>query len=265
MTGDRGSWLLKLAAQCVLGGAGLIVITFICFRFGITLPPAAFAYLTFITLLSLIGSLIGSLILSVAAIACLTYFFTDPVLTSRTEYAENLVALAAFLSSSLLVTGLVARLQRATQALRDSEKLASEHRFRLVVEAAPNAIVMIDNAGKIVMVNTQAECVFGYSRNELMGRSIELLVPERFRGHHPELRKKFFVNPQSRPMGAGHDLYGRKKDGGEFPVEIGLSPIEADGVAMALSTIIDITARKAAQRALRESGATLWHASRRRH
>ena len=136
----------------------------------------------------------------------------------------------------------------AELALRESEQ-----RFRLVVEAAPNAMVMIDRAGKIVMVNTQAERVFGYSRAELVGQPVEMLVPERFRSHHPELRKTFFADPQPRPMGAGRDLYGLKKDGSEFPVEIGLNPIETDEGTMVLSAIVDITERKAAELALRES------------
>ncbi|HTO65810.1 MAG TPA: PAS domain S-box protein, partial [Bradyrhizobium sp.] len=130
---------------------------------------------------------------------------------------------------------------------------ASEQRFRLVVEAAPNAMVMIDRGGKIVMVNTQAERAFGYTRGELAGQPVEMLVPERFRGHHPELRKSFFADPQPRAMGAGRDLYGLKKDGSEFPVEIGLNPIETDEGTMVLSAIVDITERKAAELALRAS------------
>ncbi len=130
---------------------------------------------------------------------------------------------------------------------------AGERRFQLVVEAAPNAMVMIDPAGKIVLVNTQAERVFGYSRAELVGQLVEMLVPERFRSHHPEFRRKFSADPQPRPMGAGRDLYGLRKDGSEFPVEIGLNPIETDGVTMVLSAVVDITERKAAELALRES------------
>jgi len=130
---------------------------------------------------------------------------------------------------------------------------AGEQRFRLVVEAAPNAMVMIDPAGKIVMVNTQAERVFGYSRAELAGQPVDMLVPERFRSHHPEMRRQFFTDPQPRPMGAGRDLYGLKKDGSEFPVEIGLNPIETDEGTMVLSAIVDITERKASELALRNS------------
>ena len=133
------------------------------------------------------------------------------------------------------------------------DESADERRFRLVVEAAPNAVVMIDRAGKIVMVNTQAERIFGYSRAELVGQPVEMLVPERFRSHHPELRETFFADPRPRLMGAGRDLYGLKKDGREFPVEIGLTSIETDAGTMVLSAIIDITARKAAELALRET------------
>jgi len=132
-------------------------------------------------------------------------------------------------------------------------KSDQERRFQLVVEAAPNSMIMIDPAGKIVMVNTQAERTFGYSRAELVGQPVEMLVPERFRGQHPELRKAFFADPRSRPMGAGRDLFGTRRDGSEFPVEIGLNPIETDEGPMVLSSIVDISARKAAELALRES------------
>jgi two-component system, LuxR family, sensor kinase FixL len=128
----------------------------------------------------------------------------------------------------------------------------AEQRFRLVVEAAPNAMVMINVAGEIAMVNAQTERVFGYSRAELLGRSVEILVPDRFRHYHPGMRATFLADPRPRPMGAGRDLYGRKKDGTEFPVEIGLNPIETDEGMMVLAAIVDITERKTAELALRD-------------
>ena len=130
---------------------------------------------------------------------------------------------------------------------------AGEQRFRQVVEAAPNAMVLIDLDGNIVMVNAQAEQDFGYSRSELVGQPIEMLLPERFRARHPELRRAFLADPRSRPMGAGRDLHGLKKDGSEFPVEIGLNPIDTDEGKMVLSAIVDITPRKVAELALRAS------------
>src|SRR3954453_11909113 len=104
---------------------------------------------------------------------------------------------------------------------RTDQALAAEQRFGLVVEAAPSGMVMVDQTGAIVMVNTQAERMFGYSRDELLGQPVEILVPPRYRGHHPGLREAFQRAPQARPMGAGRELFGLRKDGGEFPVEIG--------------------------------------------
>src|SRR5207302_6290586 len=89
-----------------------------------------------------------------------------------------------------------------------------------------------------------AERVFGYDRAEMLGQQVEMLVPTRFRHGHPGLRGAFFADPQSRPMGAGRDLYGLRKDGSEFPVEIGLNPIETEDGMMVLSAIVDISARK---------------------
>src|SRR3954451_8522052 len=110
------------------------------------------------------------------------------------------------------------------------QALAAEQRFRLVVEAAPSAMVMMDPTRAIIMVNAQAERMFGYSRTELLGQPVEILVPLRYRSHHPGLREAFQRAPPARPMGAGHELYALKKDGNEFPVEIGLNPIETGGL-----------------------------------
>lgn len=129
----------------------------------------------------------------------------------------------------------------------------SEERFRRVVEAAPNAMVMINGRGIIEMVNAQAELVFGYDRTELLGQPIEVLVPARFRPQHPALRGHFFSAPDSRPMGAGRDLYGLRKDGSEFPVEIGLNPIETDDGTMVLSAIVDISDRKQKEESIRQA------------
>jgi PAS domain S-box-containing protein len=137
-----------------------------------------------------------------------------------------------------------------------------EHRFRHAVESAPNAIVMINESGTIVMVNSQTETSFGYSRTELVGQPVELLVPERFRKVHIGFRQTYFAVPVSRPMGAGRDLYGLRKDGTEFPVEIGLSLIDSHEETLVLSTIVDITERKQAEAALKTSESALKEAQR---
>jgi two-component system, sensor histidine kinase PdtaS len=141
--------------------------------------------------------------------------------------------------------GFVKLTRDMTEQNRSDEALRrSEERFRRVVEATPNAMVMIDRAGRIEMVNAQTERVFGYARAELLGQPMEMLVPERLRGRHPGLRTTFYDDPLTRPMGAGRDLYGLRKDGSEFAVEIGLNPIETDEGTMVLSAIVDISTRK---------------------
>src|SRR5437773_3273890 len=125
-------------------------------------------------------------------------------------------------------------------------KLAEE-KFQLVLDAAPNAMIMVDSAGVITFANASATTVFGYSLSELIGRHIETLIPERFRDRHVGDRKGFLFEPSSRAMGAGRDLFGRRKDGSEFPVEVGLNPIHITEGLFVLASVIDITARKEAE------------------
>jgi PAS domain S-box-containing protein len=133
----------------------------------------------------------------------------------------------------------------------------AETRFRAAVESAPSGMIMMDRGGKIVLVNHEAERLFGYTRDELLGQPIELLVPERFRSKHPSYRSDFFLDPRSRAMGAGRDLYGRRKDGSETPVEIGLNPFETDEGFFVLASVVDITERKRAEEELHRSNEEL--------
>jgi PAS domain S-box-containing protein len=128
-----------------------------------------------------------------------------------------------------------------------TERRAAEERFHLAVEAAPNGMILVDNEGRIALINSQAEKLFGYSRDELIGQKVEMLVPERFRALHASHRANYLAQPAVRLMGAGRDLFARRKDGTEVPVEIGLSPITTTQGAMILSAIVDITDRKRAQ------------------
>lgn len=132
-----------------------------------------------------------------------------------------------------------------------TERKREQEQFRLVVEGAPNGILMVDEAGLVKLVNSQTEKLFGYTRNELIGQRIEILLPESLDGQHQHHRQQFFADPKARAMGAGRDLSARRKDGSEFPVEIGLNPIvTAEGTAV-LATVVDVTQRKRDEVALR--------------
>lgn len=140
-----------------------------------------------------------------------------------------------------------------TSIIDITHRKRAEERFRRLIEHAPNGMVMVDQRGKISLINAQIEKWFGYSRDELIGQPIEMLVPQRFRSHHSDSRNGFIKNPSPRPMGAGRDLYGLRKDGHEFPVEIGLTPIDTEQGTMILGTIVDITERKLAEQKMRRS------------
>ena len=141
-------------------------------------------------------------------------------------------------------------------AIRDiTDRKRIEERLRRLLDSAPDAMVIAGNDGRIVLVNTQTEKLFGYKREELLGQPVEVHVPERFWNHHQTYRGDYMVNPQARAMGAGSELYGLKKDGTEFPVEISLSPQQTDEGILVSSTIRDITERKRVDDALRLSEA----------
>ncbi|MEX2287670.1 MAG: PAS domain S-box protein [Planctomycetaceae bacterium] len=138
-----------------------------------------------------------------------------------------------------------------------AERDRAQETFHRCMESAPNGVVMIDDDGAIVLVNTQTESLFGYRRDELLGQPVEVLVPERFRGNHPGYRNEFFAKPAVRSMGLGREMYARRKDGSEFPVEIGLTPISTDAGSFVLSAIVDITERRLAQEEIRTLNAEL--------
>lgn len=171
----------------------------------------------------------------------------DPEHTAALEADRaELAAVRAELSATRAALDAArAELQQARDALATlAERAQVEHE---VLEAAPTALLLVDRQGHIVRVNRHAEQLFGYPRQDLLGQSITVLMPERFRPGHPALMQGYFAAPSPRPMGGGRELYGRHQDGREIPIEIGLMPIETRQGLATLASIIDISERKRAE------------------
>lgn len=134
---------------------------------------------------------------------------------------------------------------------------ASEARFKAVFEGAPTGVLMTDSKGSIVLLNSEVERLFGYQRDELLGKSVELLVPAAARGAHPGQRDEYMRHPEMRPVGHGRELHGLRKDGVEIPIEVGLSPLEENGEPFVIASVVDISSRKESELELRRSNEEL--------
>jgi PAS domain S-box-containing protein len=224
-----------LAVAGTLVGAALVA-------FAQRLAPLALSFLPFPLLIwaalrfGAWGASWAALLLSATAIWD-TAHGAGPFVQSDAQ--ASIGALWAFVGTAqviaLLLTSLQARAR--TQAAF----------FRRVVEAAPSGMVMVDRRGHIALANTQVEKAFGYRAGELVGQPVEVLVPERFRAAHPEHRQRFWEAPRALTLGVGRELFGRRRDGGEFPVEIGLNPVSAPEGDYVLASVIDITQRQRQQ------------------
>ncbi len=169
--------------------------------------------------------------------------FEEPSLWD--QYRWHIIGVLAFcVVETLLIVSLL--VQRA-------KRRRAERRFRQMLEGSPNGMLMVGRGGNIVLANALMEKLFGYRKEELLGRPVDMLVPERLRGQHAAHRERFLASPDVRPMGAGRDLFGRRKDGTEFPVEIGLSPVQTEMGLFVLASIIDITKRRGAEDGLKKS------------
>ena len=171
--------------------------------------------------------------------------------TTRKSKDGRLLDVSISVSPVLSATGETIGAAKVARDITD-QKL-SEEMFKLAVDASPSGLVMIDVAGRIMLVNAETERLFGYSQAELIGKSVELLVPEDLRSVHAHLRKAYAAKPSARRMGAGIELFGQNRQGDRFPVEIGLNPIPTRKGTLILAVIVDISERKNAEKALRES------------
>ena len=183
---------------------------------------------------------LGVPILAEDEVLAVLIFYLAEASPADKRLMELVVAAATQLSSVLL----------RKQAQDASQR--SEAHFRLVVESSPHAFILVNEAGRVVMTNVQAEKLFGYSRDELLGMLIDKLTPAALQPNHKRLRDQYLTSPEARPMGIGRDLYGRRQDGRLVPVEIGLSPIQMENGLHVLSAIVDITERHRAQEEIRQ-------------
>jgi PAS domain S-box-containing protein len=227
--------LPAVTAQLLLGIAGLALITFVCFRLGFAVGGAGFVYVILVALLSLLGSFSASVVLSIVAAACLNYFFTEPLFEFRIDAPQDIESVAAFLTTSLVVTALTARVR------------ASEVRFRTLIDHATDAFFLLDDDSTVLEVNRQACDSLGYSRAELIGKH----------------RSDFDVGLENNAIKALKERVAlgeavtfetrhRRKDGTTFPVEIRVSQFEQRGRRF-LCLVRDITDRKRAEDELRAS------------
>jgi PAS domain S-box-containing protein len=161
------------------------------------------------------------------------------------QYKWPVVGVAALcVVQALLIVGLL---------VQGAHRRRAERQFRQMLEGAPNGMLMVGRDGNIVLANVQMEKLFGYPKAELLGRPVDMLVPDRFRSRHPAHRASFFASPAVRHMGPGRELFGLRKDGTEFPVEIGLSPVQTDPGLFVLVSINDMTERRRAEEGLKKS------------
>lgn len=198
-------------------------------------------YYPAIIIATLIGGFWSGILALVLSAATAWYLFLPPLFSVDLDQREA-VSLLLFIFTAGINVAIVGLLDAAVERI-----MAQMQNVRILIESAPNGIVVVDRQGTIKLINASAEQLFGYEQTELLGRNIEVLVPERQQDTHRTLRDSFLKKPEARSMGAGRDLSGRRKDGGEFPIEIGLNPVSRNGRNGVLATVIDITERRRVQ------------------
>jgi PAS domain S-box-containing protein len=227
-------------ATIAVGCVGLAVLVRLAIGEG-TLPGVPFVtFYPVIIFTALVGGFGPGLLAILLSSAAAWYFFLPPTY-SWALGEQEVAALVIFIIINLINVGLIMLLNRAIERL-----IAREQEVRTLIETAPNGIIVVDDGGKLRLVNAMAEKLFGYTRLELIGKGVEILVPDRLVDGHKLLRQTYMTAPEMRAMGIGRDLNARRKDGSEFPIEIGLNPINRDGKHVVLATVVDISERKSA-------------------
>jgi PAS domain S-box-containing protein len=236
-TRDNPLFAYGAALACV-AAATLLRIAFMPF------PMQGAPFTTFypaIIVATIFGGLWPGILATLLSAVVAWFVFIPPQFTFELTKPE-LVSLLLFLVISGVNIALVTMLNKAVERL-----VTQERNIRVLVEGAPNGVVVVDEFGMIRTVNKNAEKLFGYDRSEMVGHKVELLLPKGERLEHLAHRQQFMRNPEARPMGVGRDLTALRKDGKEVPVEIGLSPVERDHKLAVLATVVDISERKHAE------------------
>ena len=224
-----------VAAQFLLGIAGLSLTTFVCFQLGFGLSRTGLAYVIVLVLVSLLGSFSASLVLSLIAAACLNFFFAPPLFDLRFDVQDDLVRIAVFLTTSLIVIALTTKLR------------ASEARFRTFVDHATDAFFLLDDQATVLDVNRQACNSLGYSREELIGKHRSDFDVDLDDTSIQRLRLRIIAGET-----ITFETRHRRKDGTFFPVEVRVNQFEQDGRRL-LCLVRDITERKRTEDELRAS------------
>lgn len=205
------------------------------------LLAAGVPFLTFFPAV-LASTLVGGLLpgaLATGLSAVLSWLLFMRPLSGGALDIRDAVSLSGFVVVAGAIVLVIVLLRQAIDTIA-----AQEQNQRTLIESTPNGIIVVGADGAVIGVNARAERLFGYDRSELIGKPVEVLVPEAVIGAHEGFRKKYQEAPETRPMGAGRDLRARRKDGGEFPVEVGLNPMKWEGRRAVLATVTDITERK---------------------
>ena len=198
-------------------------------------------YFPAIILAALFGGF-GPGVVSIALSVVIAWYFFLPPLVSWTLDPHSAFTLLFFVLIALINVVIVHWLNVALEHV-----IGQHDNIRTLIEASPNGIVVVNDRGEITLVNSGAERLFGYTRSEMVGKKVEMLVPKHAGDRHVQLREGYLLRPEARLMGMGRDLNGRRADNSEFPVEIGLNPIRSGGRTAVLATVIDITTRKRVQ------------------